>query len=1340
MQNINDISEFQTFKTNHSYQLRLMSDEEILSKAESVYNAQLLKSREHTLDSSLFGATIMNPDCSVCFQRVEECPGHYSVIQLPFPIVRSICLKDFKTLISLICPICSHFIIPNISDALKIAPEYRLSWIKRETEKMAKGDGSLIKCSVCKNDMTLIKVMQNEPQLRCCCEIQEQNRLEQFNPIYLYTMLQMFSELDEAGFSINYHPKNFMTTVIPIIPSKLRPKTIVSSESTLTTYYKIIIEEICPELNNVYKIVTGNTSEPVVVFDKGDLLNNFNKLYDKLMAYYMLITDMGTDRTKEVELNLIEKRDRKHVDIHNALIGRFKGKERSIFNKGIVATRHNVSARTVLGGATDSPIKCVNVPYHIASKLSMLYPVYAQNLKAMRQLVASMNNTDVVNNINIPHVLGIMNCFTGKLSKITFKDALTKASLLKPGDKIAISLLNGDLVMQSRFPAVREESWGSFQVKKDNNTIITIPLSDCEMKMADFDGDEAQIYISSAHYLDVEALMLHSTFAQYIAYKDGNPAIWFPWTGDAAYGLDKFKQGRKCIIYNGEYTPEYNVIEKIESFLPKDLRYIDGKLEIIDGKLPSEKTAFRNAEFFKYYASLYSAEKAEELMDKLIQLAYDVNIDQGCSLGYEIKIYGKDTKEKIKEIIKETEKKMLEMEMSNNKHKDVLQILTIEGQKSKIKKLLIDGAKGTEIDRMGYTTLRQEEYYQTVVMLDPIVVEGTRIQPVLSEGSRTCVAFPRYSVDPRAYGYVDRGYNNDISPVSHFYETKQQRFALFQKGQGTADQGYMSKRLGVAYGNNYIDFNGAIVNNFQIVGTMYGCCGLNPRLFVKQPLIDINMKREEFMKKYTKDNRVIELYDIINMYKDIYVTFTCFTRSETVKPEFIAGFNYEQYINSHAEKDKSTPSDKINKFIDKLRNFFCPKDLKQKYILENFNHHEYYFRTKLNNYNCSDEILDKLYEMFEWSLADGGDPVGMKAALATSEPLTQASLHAIHHAGGGGANEEQILRSAGLVRFEELLGGNRCKNTVMSFKLYDDSKENCIDFANKQETFYFNNIWTRMELGICQKISDKVLSLHPDLNLQEIEVNAYFITSIWNLTQISSYNIHVVDIINKLIENYNEIMFITGYILNSTEFMAYIYFKSTVKADQIQVLMEEWSMERTSTIVHGKYLRNCFVSENKNNPGHYIVEANEVSPNSMAFQNLIFDPRIDPRGCRTTDPNVNQSMFGVFEASTRQYEELIYTATNLSDTSGVLHRHYKVLADATFSGGDARYASRNSLRHDRTMDTLRLVQFETAKDMIQQSLKFGDIQPIADPVSSSVFGELPTVGTGASKITLYAKE
>ena len=185
--------------------------------------------------------------------------------------------------------------------------------------------------------------------------------------------------------------------------------------------------------------------------------------------------------------------------------------------------------------------------------------------------------------------------------------------------------------------------------------------------------------------------------------------------------------------------------------------------------------------------------------------------------------------------------------------------------------------------------------------------------------------------------------------------------------------------------------------------------------------------------------------------------------------------------------------------------------------------------------------------------------------------------------------------------------------------------------------------------------------------------------------------------------------------------------------------MEEWGMERPSTVVHGKYLRNCYVSENKNRPGHYIIEANEVSERSMALENLIFDERVDPMGCKNTDPSVTQKLFGVFEAAARDYEELIYTAMNLSDTSGVLQRHYKILADSTFAGGEALYANRSSLRHDRTMDIYRLVQFETAKDMIQQSLRYGDIQPIADPVSATAFGELPALGTGVSKIMLYAK-
>lgn len=1328
----NDISKFKAFNTAHAYQLRLEDDEEILSKANTVYSAQHLISKNHTLDSGIFGATLMNPICDVCYNRVENCPGHFAVIQLPFPIIRAICLKDFKILISLICPICSHILSPNASKATELAPENRLAYIKKEVEKYTKNGESVVICPTCGKKVTTIKIIQQEPSIRICVVLPQQNISDQINPCQIYTMLQNFSQINEIGFSSNYHPKNFMTTLIPIIPNKLRPKTIISSESTLTSYYRVIIEELCPELNKLYKTLSLGQG---VIIDRGDMTNTFNKYYDKLMAYYLLITDMGTEKTKELELTLIEKRDRKHVDIHNSLIGRLKGKEKSIYQKGIISTRHNISGRTVLGGTTSSPVVCINVPGHIASKLTMLYPVYEQNLKAMQQLVAAMANPEILNDIHIPRVLGIVSQNATKMNKITIKDAITKAALLRPGDKLAITLLNTDLIMQVRFPSIREESWSCFQVIKDDNTIISLPLSVCKMKQADFDGDEANIYIPSSHVTDIEALMLHSPYQQLIAHKNGNLAVWY--SADAPYGIMKMKQKATSLIYNDKLClPELDVIKTIESFIPPDLTYIDGKTEIVKGKLPSNKTDFKNFELHKYMISLYGPVVTSTFMDKIIQLSYDLNRDYGNTMGFEIRIYGDESKKEIAKIVDKLYEEMKLTEQSNTKYKDILQISAPEKKKSRLKEILLNSSRGSNISNLGIVDNKQEEYFQTVVLLDHVLIDSNRVQPILAEGSRVNCSFPRYSVDPCAYGFCKCSYNSDISPIAHFYELKQQRQALYQRGQGTAKQGYMSKKLAVAFGNSYADFNGATINNFRIISTQYGACGLNPRLYVVQPLIDISEKYEVFEKKYKSDKRLCELHKLINECRHKYSVFTTFTKTDFIKDIFVAGFNYEQYINNNVSKGE-TKQELINAFVDRVRDSFCPKGMNDEYILDNLNHHEYYFRIKLKQYDCS-SVLDKLHDFFIWSLVDGGDPIGMKAAISTSEPLTQASLNAIHKAGGGGVNEEQIKRSMGLARFEELLGGNTCKDSVVTFKLYDDSKESSIAFANEQETFYFNNIWSRMEVNISKNIPKHVINLHPWIPLQNVEVNNYFVTSIWNVTMISSFNIHVVDIIDKLIENFNEIMFITGYVLNSTEFMAYIFFKPTIKIEQIQNLVEEWSQERASTIVHGKYLKNCYVSENKNRPGHYIISANEVNENSLALQNLIYDERVDPYGCSTTNPSTNLKMFGICEASTRHYEDLLYTAINLSVTNEVLHRHYKVLADTIYTTGEPQYASRNSLRHDRSIDVMRLVQFETAKDMIQQALRFGDIQPVSDGVSAAVFGELPTFGTGCSKVTLYS--
>lgn len=1319
------------FNFEHAYQLRLVDDEELMAKAETIFSTEFLLSKKHTLDSAIFGSTTSKAVCDVCSQRHDRCPGHFAVIQLPFPIVRAICLKDFKTILPLICPICSHFLCETSKLALKLNPENRLPYIKKEVDKYTKNGEENVVCPTCKHLVTVIKIGSPEPQLKFTVTQDQQSLVDQINPCYVYTILQNFTQLEEAGFSPNYHPKNFMTCLIPIIPNKLRIKSNQSSESTLTSYYKVIVEEICPELAKVYKSLSQTSGMSIPY---GDILTSFTKYYEKLISYYMLITDMGSEKNKDLELQIIEKRDRKHVDDGNQLIGRFKGKDKSIFSKGIIGTRANISARTVLGGATDTRINGINVPYHIARKMHILYPVYKQNLKVMKQLLASMSNPKIYNDVRIPRVMHVLNGYNGNMPKVTIKDAINQASTLKPGDKLGISLIDGDFLMQSRFPAVREESWGSFQVNKDDNSIITIPLPDCDMKMADFDGDEAQVYALSSHYTDIESVLLHSTYQQLIAYKNGDPAIWYQWTNDIPYGIDKIKPGVKSSIHNSHRcVPDIDVIAELEKAIPKGMRYIDGKTDIMDGKFINGHTNCNNTEFTKYMASMYGSEVTENFMDTLIQLAYDVNRDQGCTLGFDIKIFGEENQQKIRDIVEDLYRNMCLNEQQNLLHKDLIQMTEVEKLKVKVKEILISSAKGTTIDKGGYTKKRQDEYYQTVVMCDHVIIDGMRIKPILAEGSRVNSAFPRYSLDPCAYGFIKGGYNSDVSPIAHFYETKQQRASLFEKGKGTAKQGYMSKRLGVTYGTNFVDFNGCLVNHFRVVGTQYGSCGLNPRLFVKQPLIDIRLERKEFAAKY-KSPRVLELYDSIHEYMDRYSLATSFTRSEAIKDEFIAGFNYEQLINNYGSPG-STDAKVIDKFIDRLLEIYAPSMFKERYILENFVQHEYYFRVKLTSVSVDDKVLDMIYDQFEWSLADGGDPVGTKASLACSEPLTQASLHAIHHAGGGGVNDERLRRSAGLARFEELLGGNKCKDTVVTFTLYDDSKEACTKWANEQETFYFNSIWTRIELMICGKIPKEILDLHPDINLEDQDVNQYYIKSTWNVGKISDYDIHVCDVMDAMVEHYEDILFITGYVLNSTEFMAYIYFKSNVTLDRINTIIEEWGYEKESTIVHGKYLCNCYVSENKNRPGHYIIEANEV--HAEAMRNLMMNEEVDPSGCKSTDITVLQKIYGICETSTRFYEELIYTATNLSATSGVLHRHYKVLADAAFTNGAILQASRNSLRKYRCMDTLRMIQFETARDMIQQSLKYGEIQPVADPVSACVFGELPGCGTGISKITLY---
>ena len=202
-------------------------------------------------------------------------------------------------------------------------------------------------------------------------------------------------------------------------------------------------------------------------------------------------------------------------------------------------------------------------------------------------------------------------------------------------------------------------------------------------------------------------------------------------------------------------------------------------------------------------------------MDKTLKLAYDINRNDGTTLGFEIKHFG--DKDKIDQIKSQLYSIMCEREIGNDEHKDHFQLIEADNVQPQIIETVVNAAKDSNIWKLGFLKKRQVEYLHMIVKLDHLKIDDQRIKNLLAEGSRTCVAFPRFSVDPCAYGFTLDSYAYDISPVTSFFDDAQSRLKIYAKGAGTADQGYIQIRLMSTYTNTYADFNGGINTPYSLI-------------------------------------------------------------------------------------------------------------------------------------------------------------------------------------------------------------------------------------------------------------------------------------------------------------------------------------------------------------------------------------------------------------------------------------------------------------------------------------------------------------------------------------------
>lgn len=1345
----------------NEYRLKLMSDIELMGNASVIYDSKGNVSELYNLESGLFGST-KSGACKICNQT-KNCPGHFGVIPLIYPIITNSVVEDkFLRLITNICPICSNFPLIDAKKSLNLKPEERFDWIQKEVKKMKENNVNL--CPYCKNQFIFISIDGSYPTIKYIIYQEISNKTIQLNPLLIYAILNNISDqtCEYGGFNVEtFNPRNFMTKCITIIPNKLRLKTMENMSASITSQYKTIIEKILPELEIFYRSTISNKR----TIEDSENSRRFNTEYFKLNAIYRLYLDMTKDSVTNACLNCLNKHDKKHIDQSASMMGRFRDKHSSYFHKGIVATRHNNSTRTVLGGAPELSVNEIGFPQKYCNKLGFYIPVYKENLELIKQLVAKMSET-TKNNKSDVRVIRILKTKYNETNKIKQNRALVMASQIVPGDKIYISMLPGTLVMYNRFPSIREESCSSFEIIPTNHTTMTIPLSICGMKSADFDGDETQIYAPSSWYTDAESLLLHSVYRVCRQYKDGSMLVYF--SADAPFEINKINKNTylgikeirdpisNVVIDRVAFNPPKLVLEIVDEYLDEitghknnnslhsfskinKINYKDSKLVIKENKIDRDLCQLNNQNFYLYLCSVIGEQRTLKLIDNIVQLAYNISHYNPITFGNEIRIYDDEVNEKIRDIQNNTYQKMKIIEQSNlsEDEKNLKQFLTVESQKAPIIKELIESGKGTNLDKMGFLKKYQSEYYSSLVNMDPAIINGERIQSTLADYSRTCISFPKYSIDPCAYGYIKHGYSSAfISPVDTFYDCMVQRKALYDKGVSIGKQGYSAKRYNMAYGPSIVDGNGAVTSFDTLISFTYGNSSLDPRLSHDLPLFDLNMDEKEFNEKYDDPN-LIHLRDKILEVRKRYGVMTNQTKINVLNDYFVGGFDYEQYL-IHNSVEGKTEQKIIDELCEKIKEVFSPKKMIQRYNLLNLIQFEYYLRTKLKTVKITREIAIEIYYYFINSLIFTGETVGLKASLAISEAFTQDGLNAIHKASGGSINIDRVQRSSGLVRFEELLGGSIHKHNVVTFGFYENTKEFATKFANKHETIYFKNIWNKLEMKMSNKINSKIIQLHDDIDFSLYSFSKLHIQLILNLNILGDFEIKLSEVFNKIIENYPKISFISGYVVNKSEFLTYIYFKPDTRKIEIDEYIRQWKSEINENVIHGQYLKNCFVTQNVNS-GDWLVIANEIVNDSQnIFGELIFDPDVDPSKCKTTDTKYNLDLYGVFEASARLCEELIYCGTNLTATKSILARHYKTICESALSNGKYLLAASNSIgKHDG--DYLRKINFEIASMFIRKAIEKGEFIENTDMISAQTFNDLPKLGSGYSKITLFKK-
>lgn len=829
----------------NSIQFGILSDDDIVHMSACVVNKTSLTAEYGSVYDPRMGCVQNGEICATCGEDLWSCSGHFGMIELNTPIV--IFHKQVVTLLRCVCLDCCR---------LLAIPSPKLKSFDRIVDFLH----NISSCPYCETQVPDIKFVAADATITVTRKnkVTKTKVTSEIQPPQIKRIFDALPEEDVAMLMVDtsmVHPKNYVLTKFPVVPTCCRPKMNAGdsvSDDDLTLMLVDIIKA------NNYIADHAPTDDPIAYAKAVDMIKI------RTLSY------CNNSRGRSI-----------HTTNHRPLTGiadRLNGKK-AMMRQSLTGKRCDRTIRTVLGPDPTLKLDQVAIPEEIANVITIPEYVTPLNIDRLTNLVNKGRASTIIKQngtkINVAYArisrgtklthtdtvirkdvgdIPVLDCKmrlyetdlvkhqNGTIEPV--KLPVTKQLTLTPGDKVERYLKDGDPVYLNRQPTLhRNGMLGMRAVIKPGRT-LRFNLAINKGLNADFDGDEGNIFCCESQGAHAELLNIVNVKDHMLSAQTNKPEQCLVQDSLLAAYLMTCKpqpMDRDDFMYCLARTNKSHLFKPAKSYdardlftyiLPADFNAVYPKMKIVRGKVVEgyfDKTSLGTTtnSIIRLLHIDHGKEVAAEFIDNIQFLAHAWLEGHPFSIGIDDCLITEQKKvEEIKEIVQKyfieasvasrtvssANVREAKISMALNKAKDLGLKIAKDALSSdnKIKDTVISGSKGDFFN-----------IAQTTGLLGQQNLHNARPAPTLTNRKRTMIHYPHVIIDNdqkyESRGFVQSSFIGGLNPKEMWFHAMTGREGMINTAMETARSGYIQRSfikiaedLKVAYDGTVRDAKGGL--------------------------------------------------------------------------------------------------------------------------------------------------------------------------------------------------------------------------------------------------------------------------------------------------------------------------------------------------------------------------------------------------------------------------------------------------------------------------------------------------------------------------------------------------